>query len=106
MPRYVALLRGVSPLNLKMPELKACFESAGFVNVRTVLSSGNVAFDSALTDQAAIEAVAEEAMKQRLARAFYTIVRSTDELHGLLAVDPYAAHGLRSGVRRELKPGP
>lgn len=100
MPRYVALLRGVSPLNAKMPELKACFESAGFSNVRTVLSSGNVAFDSTLTDQPAIEAVAEDAMKRRLARTFYTVVRSTDELQRLLAFDPYAAHGIPAEAKR------
>jgi hypothetical protein len=28
--RYVALLRGVSPMNAKMPELARCFEAAGF----------------------------------------------------------------------------
>src|SRR6266480_8040419 len=44
MPRYAALLRGVSPMNAKMPELKAAFESAGFTGVKTLLSSGNVAF--------------------------------------------------------------
>ena len=46
MPRYVAFLRGVSPMNCKMPELKRSFEDAGFSNVRTLLSSGNVAFDA------------------------------------------------------------
>ena len=46
MPRYVALLRGISPMNAKMPELKRCFEDAGFGNVKTLLSSGNVVFDS------------------------------------------------------------
>ena len=30
MPRYAALLRGVMPMNAKMPDLKAAFESAGF----------------------------------------------------------------------------
>jgi len=46
MPRFVAFLRGVSPLNARMPELKSSFEAAGFRNVRTVLSSGNVVFDA------------------------------------------------------------
>ncbi len=40
MTRYVAFLRGISPMNLKMPELKRCFESAGFTEVKTLLSSG------------------------------------------------------------------
>ena len=100
MPRYVALLRGVSPLNAKMPELKACFESAGFTNVRTVLSSGNVIFDSTLTNQATIERTAEEAMARSLVRAFYTIVRSSGELQALLASDPYCEHRIPSNARR------
>jgi uncharacterized protein (DUF1697 family) len=45
MPRYVAFLRGVSPMNAKMAELKRCFEGAGYTDVKTVLSSGNVVFD-------------------------------------------------------------
>ena len=44
MRRYVAFLRGVNPMNAKMAELRRCFETAGFTDVRTVLSSGNVAF--------------------------------------------------------------
>lgn len=100
MPRYVALLRGVSPMNARMPELKACFESAGFTSVRTVLSSGNVAFDSEHTNQAAIEAMAERAMKQALGRTFHTIVRSSEELKGLLASDPYTEHGIPPEAKR------
>lgn len=100
MPRYVALLRGVSPLNAKMPELKACFESAGFTNVRTVLSSGNVVFDSVQTSQTDLEAMAEKAMQRSLGRAFYTIVRGVTELQALLACDPYAEHGIPSDAKR------
>ncbi len=46
MPRYAAFLRGVSPMNAKMPELRKAFEAAGFTEVKTVLSSGNVVFDA------------------------------------------------------------
>ena len=105
MPRHVALLRGVSPLNAKMPELKACFESAGFTNVRTVLSSGNVVFDSTLADQALIESTAEEAMSRFLGRTFYTIVRSSEELLALLGSDPlgsdpYSRYGIPPNAKR------
>ncbi len=61
MPRYVALLRGVSPSNCKMPELKACFQAAGFDDVRTILSSGNVAFSAPEAALAALEQQAEDA---------------------------------------------
>ncbi|WP_342120862.1 DUF1697 domain-containing protein [Pseudoduganella sp. OTU4001] len=91
MPRYIALLRGVSPMNCKMPELKAAFESAGFSNVRTLLSSGNVAFDARAASEATLERKAEAAMEAALGRSFYTIVRSQQHLVELLANDPYPA---------------
>src|SRR5207237_160672 len=62
MPRYAAFLRGVSPMNAKMPELKAAFESAGFTDVRTLLSSGNVAFTASAASEIALERRAEGAM--------------------------------------------
>jgi uncharacterized protein (DUF1697 family) len=100
MPRYVAFLRGVSPLNAKMPELKVAFESAGFTRVRTVLSSGNVVFDSEHTDQAAIEAIAENSTSTGAGQAFFTIVRSIQELESVLAADPYAEHGIPAEAKR------
>jgi len=100
MPRYVAFLRGVSPLNAKMPELKACFESAGWASVRTLLSSGNVVFDARSASEATLEKRAEAAMQKTLGRSFYTIVRSTAALQALLAADPYAAHRVPAGAKR------
>ena len=89
MPRYIALLRGVSPMNCKMPELKAAFESAGFSNVKTLLSSGNVAFDARSASDSALERKCEAAMEKALGRCFYTIVRSQQELKKMLDDDPY-----------------
>jgi uncharacterized protein (DUF1697 family) len=100
MTRYVAFLRGVSPLNAKMPELKHCFEDAGFANVRTILSSGNVVFDARSGSEAAIERRAESSMQQMLGRTFYTIVRSADSLCELLETDPYTAHAVSPGAKR------
>src|SRR5438552_6695635 len=81
LPRYVALLRGVSPANLKMPDLKRCLEIAGYAKVKTVLSSGNVAFDSA-------------------SGSFYTIVRSVEYLNDLIEADPYADFDLPTDAKR------
>jgi uncharacterized protein (DUF1697 family) len=100
MPRYVAFLRGVSPQNAKMPELKACFEGAGFTAVKTLLSSGNVAFDARTLSEAALERQAEAAMQATLGRSFYTIVRRADALAQLLASDPFAAHAVPPQAKR------
>jgi uncharacterized protein (DUF1697 family) len=100
MPRYVAFLRGVSPMNAKMPDLKSCFELAGFTDVKTVLSSGNVAFDARTASEALLERKAEATMTKQLGRTFYTIVRPANALRALLGVDPYAAFHLPANARR------
>ncbi|MFT4103110.1 MAG: DUF1697 domain-containing protein [Burkholderiaceae bacterium] len=100
MPRFVAFLRGVSPMNARMPELKRCFEAAGFTRVRTVLSSGNVVFDAPAASESELERKAEEAMQRGLGRTFYTIVRSVADLEKLLASDPYSAHGIPDDAKR------
>jgi uncharacterized protein (DUF1697 family) len=100
MPRYIAFLRGVSPMNARMPELKACFESAGFTEVRTLLSSGNVAFSSRTLAEAALVRKAEGAMQVGLGNAFATFIRSAAQLQALIAADHYAAFDIAPGAKR------
>jgi uncharacterized protein (DUF1697 family) len=98
--RYVAFLRGVSPLNAKMPALKRAFEEAGFEDVRTVLGSGNVLFSAEPARSAALARRAEAAMQASLGASFFTIVRSVDELRKLLKSDPFRAFRLAKGSKR------
>jgi uncharacterized protein (DUF1697 family) len=100
MPRYAAFLRGVSPMNAKMPELKQAFEAAGFTDVKTVLSSGNVVFNSRGTSESSLERTAEGTIKDRLGQAFLTIVRPIEGLRELLASDPYRAFRLSPSAKR------
>ena len=108
MPRYAAFLRGVSPMNAKMPELARAFERGGFTDVKTVQSSGNVVFGARASSLARLEKKAEAAMEEALGRS----------LRHLRAPDRRArraAHGgrfheppLRAGreARRHLPPRP
>jgi uncharacterized protein (DUF1697 family) len=89
MPRYAALLRGVSPMNLKMPELKAAFEAAGFEDVKTILSSGNAVFTAPASSQPALEKKCEATLMKGVGRTFPTIVRRVEALRELLESDPY-----------------
>jgi uncharacterized protein (DUF1697 family) len=99
--RYVAFLRGVSPMNAKMEDLRAAFEAAGFSDVATVQSSGNVVFGARPAPGPALERKAEAAMAaSRLGRSFLTIVRSIDELRGLLEADPWSRFRLQPGAKR------
>jgi uncharacterized protein (DUF1697 family) len=87
-------------MNAKMAELKRCFETAGFTDVRTVLSSGNVAFGARAKSDIALAREAEAAMAKQLGRTFYTIVRPASILRELLEADPYAAFRLPANAKR------
>lgn len=100
MPRYVAFLRGVSPMNLKMIELKQCLEAAGFDKVQTVLSSGNVAFNARAASEAALERRIEKSMHKELGRTFFTIVRPVTRLRAILDSNPYAGFRLSANSKR------
>jgi uncharacterized protein (DUF1697 family) len=99
MARFAAFLRGVSPMNAKMPDLKAAFEAAGFKDVNTLLSSGNVVF-SARGSAASLQRRAEAAMLDQLGRSFLTIIRPLDALRKILESDPYKPFRLKPGSRR------
>lgn len=98
--RYVAFLRGVSPLNAKMPELKRAFERAGFEDVETLLTSGNVVFSARGGSDRALARKAEAAMAEHLGRSFVAFIRSVDELRQLLKTSPYSAYRPRPRFKR------
>ena len=100
MPRYVAFLRGVSPMNARMADLKRCFEAAGFTGVKTVLSSGNVAFDARATSETTLARAVESVMPKLLGRSFSTIVRPTAALQAMIEADPYATFRLSPQAKR------
>lgn len=83
-----------------MPQLRECFEAAGFDDVRTVLSSGNVAFSTHVATWPTLERRAEQAMLASLGRVFPTIVRSAEYLQALVASDPFAEFTLPPTAKR------
>ena len=87
-------------MNAKMPALKSCFEAAGFTEVRTLLSSGNLVFNTRSSAVAALERRAEAAMQAALGRSFGTIVRSAEYLQTFIEADPYAEFGLGPAAKR------
>src|SRR5260370_40055585 len=80
MPRYAALLRGVMPVNAKMPDLKKAFEAAGFRDVKTILASGNVVFSARAASEASLQQRAEAAMTERFGRTYLTSIRPIEAL--------------------------
>jgi len=87
-------------MNAKMPALKSCFEAAGFSDVRTLLSSGNVVFNARSSSPATLERRAEKAMQSELGRNFDTIVRSADYLQNFIESNPFAEFSLPPTAKR------
>ncbi len=87
-------------MNAKMPDLQKAFEAAGFTDVRTVLSSGNVVFSASAASEASLQRQAEDAMLKRLGHSFLTIVRPIDHLREMIASDPYQGFRPKPGTKR------
>ena len=67
MKRYIALLRGVNisgKNKVPMAELKKCFETIGFIEVKTCLNSGNVIFSGEEADVTALTGRIERMMQR------------------------------------------
>ena len=89
--KYVAFLRGIGPgnPNMRNDKLRGVFEELSFSNVRSVISSGNIIFESNSKDIARMEAKIEAAWPKRLGFTSTTIIRSQKQLEDLVALDPF-----------------
>ena len=87
-------------MNLKMPALQAALEGAGFTDVKTLLSSGNVVFAGRRATDVVIEKKIESALEAEVGKKFGTIVRSIEELAALIEADPYQAFRLPAGSKK------
>ena len=91
MPTYIALLRGINlgPRNkIAMADLRDLLVSLGLENVRTHILSGNVIFTSRRRSAARLEGSIERAMRQRFAFDIRVLVRTVDELAGVVEGNP------------------
>lgn len=93
MTKYIALLRGIGPgnPNMRNDKLRGVFEKLGFQNVKSVISSGNIVFESAERSSQKLERQIEEALPIELGFSSVAIVRSHKELLKLAGHDPFAA---------------
>lgn len=89
--RWAALLRGVNVggRKLLMADLAAFARGLGFTEVRTLLASGNLVFDSDGSDAAALEALLERESAARLGLTTEYHLRTADDLRRTLAANPF-----------------
>jgi uncharacterized protein (DUF1697 family) len=87
MPRYIAFLRAINVggHTVKMDRLREIFESLGLANVETFIASGNVVFETAAGDTAALEARIATALQAALGHEVATFLRTEAELARIAA---------------------
>lgn len=91
MTHYIALLRGIGPGNPNMQnaKLRSVFEALGFTNVRSVISSGNILFESSHGSIEKLERDIEAAFPEILGFTTTVIIRSKEEIQALLDKAPF-----------------
>lgn len=91
MTKYIAFLRGINSgknPTVKMEVLRKTFEDLGFENVRTILASGNVLFESSI-DENTLEQKIEKMLPEKIGFKSDVIVLTIDELHKLVLLNPF-----------------
>jgi uncharacterized protein (DUF1697 family) len=88
----VALLRGINVGGrklIKMDKLVRIFNAAGFVNVRTLIASGNVVFDAPHSDVSKLAKTIEKQLERALGYDVAVIVRTIDDLKTFVRRKPF-----------------
>jgi uncharacterized protein (DUF1697 family) len=89
---HVALLRGINVgghNKVAMSDLRGLLGELGFANVRSLLQSGNLVFESDGQTGAALERLLEKETAERLGVSADYVVRSADELEKTVARNPF-----------------
>jgi uncharacterized protein (DUF1697 family) len=90
--RYLALLRGInvgSSGRIRMDALKSLLEEAGFANVTTYIQSGNVLFNSPLSEELA-QTTIEQTLKENAAITTTAVLRTVEALADLMEHCPFS----------------
>ena len=90
-PRFVAFLRAINVggHTVKMEHLRGLFEALGFLHVETFIASGNVIFESPITNIRSLEQEIESHLQRSLGYSVTTFIRSTAELATIANYKPF-----------------
>ena len=89
--RFVAFLRAINVGGhvVKMERLRTEFEAMGFREVETFIASGNVLFETASDERAALELRIERRLEKTLGYPVATFLRTPNELDALVRYEPF-----------------
>ena len=96
MGTWIALLRGVNVggITIRSAELRDCFAGLGFEQVRTVLASGNVAFEADAEGAAAerrLKERIEAGLSERFGYEAWIVLCSRERLAAIVEAFPFDA---------------
>ena len=101
MTAFAALLRGINVgghNKVPMPKLRSIIGAIGLEDAETHIQSGNVVFNSVLTDTARLAQMIEVALGEELGFAVPVVVRSTRELAAITDRNPFVQRGADAAV--------
>lgn len=93
MKRYIALLRGINvsgQKKIKMADLKQTLENSGLQNVKTYIQSGNIVFDSEITETDMLQEKIHNAILNDFAFEVPVLVKISSQLEMILTANPFA----------------
>jgi uncharacterized protein (DUF1697 family) len=95
MARLAALLGSINVggARVRMAELSAALDRAGFANVETVTASGNVVFDGNPAAQADYARLMAEVIETQFGIATFAVILSRDKLLAAALENPFAETG-------------
>ncbi|MER8489241.1 DUF1697 domain-containing protein [Mesorhizobium australicum] len=100
MRTYVALLYSIilgEGRRVVMSDLKAMAESLGLNNVRTLVATGNLVFESERISVAGLEKLLESAFEQAFGRHVDIIVRAAEDWRKLASSNPFPTESVEAG---------
>ena len=104
---FIALLRAINvggTGKLAMKDLSALCVELGFAEVRTYIQSGNVIFQSRLSEPA-IRSKLEQALTEKLGKPVDVVLRTAAELRAVLEANPFPrAEPAKVGVYFQSEP--
>jgi uncharacterized protein (DUF1697 family) len=88
---FVALLLGINlgKRRMKMADVKAVFESLGFENVKTLLASGNVIFESSEKNIQKLTQQIEVVLEKKCKFIVKVILREISEIQKIIDSEPF-----------------
>lgn len=98
----MTFLRGINVgghRSVTMDDLSRAFVSLGLSNVRTHIQSGNVIFETAPANRAALTRQIEKALRQLLGDEVAVFLRTIREIEDMIRLDPFKG---RKGYNEKL----